>query len=102
MACLPSRASALFALLTLSATCLGCRHAETRAHLSRSQTLAELRTIKRGVAVSPPDEVPRAPYARERLVDGERITLDAGSLAWIRRDGGASSSSTRLPAPLHV
>jgi tetratricopeptide (TPR) repeat protein len=56
----------------------------------RTQTFAELRTIKRGVKVQLPGENQRDPYVRERLVDGESIELQPGALAWLRRDGGAT------------
>jgi Ca-activated chloride channel family protein len=56
----------------------------------RSQTWAELRTIRRTVKVSLPGESERAPYPRERLVDGEQVELGAEGLAWLRRDGGAT------------
>jgi Ca-activated chloride channel family protein len=58
--------------------------------LPRSQTWAELRTVRRGVKVTPPGERARAPYPRERLVDGEEVHVDAEGLAWLRRDGGAT------------
>jgi Ca-activated chloride channel family protein len=68
---------------------LGCQ-APSRPLVSRSQTFAELRTVKRGVRVEAPGEAARAPYPRERLVDGEKITVEDGGLAWLRRDGGAT------------
>jgi tetratricopeptide (TPR) repeat protein len=55
----------------------------------KSQTWGELRTVRQGVQVQEPGEGKRAPYPRERLVDGEKITIEEGGLAWLRRDGGA-------------
>jgi len=46
--------------------------------------------VRRGVRVLPPGEGERAPYARERLADGARVSVDEGGLAWLRRDGGAT------------
>jgi Ca-activated chloride channel family protein len=56
----------------------------------KSQTWAELRTVRRAVAVTPPGQKERPPYPRERLVDGEKVKVEAGGLAWLRRDGGAT------------
>jgi Ca-activated chloride channel family protein len=42
------------------------------------------------VTVVAPHEAERAPYPRERVVDGEMIKVDAEGLAWLRRDGGAT------------
>lgn len=56
----------------------------------RSQTWAELRTVRRAVLVTPPGEKEREPYPRERLVDGARVRVQAGGLAWLRRDAGAT------------
>src|SRR5687767_13548855 len=56
----------------------------------KSQTWAELRTVRRAVAVTPPGQKERPPYPRERLVDGEKVRVEAGGLAWLRRDGGAT------------
>ncbi len=67
----------------------------------RSQTWAELRTVRRDVKVTPPGEGERAPYPRERLVDGEAVSVGAEGLAWIRRDGGATLL-VRGPAKLVV
>ena len=67
----------------------GCGAPEARL-LPRSQTWAELRVVRRGVSVTPPGEAERAPYPRERLVDGEAITVREGGLGWLRRDGGAT------------
>ncbi|HKP63119.1 MAG TPA: VIT domain-containing protein [Polyangiales bacterium] len=60
------------------------------ALLSRTQTLAELRAIKRGVSVRAPGEQEREPYPRERLCDGQIVTVRPGGLAWLRRDGGTT------------
>ena len=58
--------------------------------LPRSQTWAELRTVRRAVTVTVPGDPERAPYPRERLVDGEQISVASEGLAWLRRDGGAT------------
>jgi tetratricopeptide (TPR) repeat protein len=83
------RTAALLALVASGAALCGCRPA-SKALVSRGQTFAELRTIKRGVRVQGAGEAERDPYPRERLTDGERVTLRAGGLAWLRRDGGAT------------
>ena len=88
-----ARAQAVFAVLALSfvvAVSLSCNGAPQSPLLPQSQTWAELRTVRRGVMVTPPGEAPRAPYPRERLVDGEAISVAAEGLAWLRRDGGAT------------
>ena len=88
-----ARAQAAFAVLALSsvvAPSLSCTGAAERPLLPPSQTWAELRTVRRGVMVAPPGEAERAPYPRERLVDGEAITVAPEGLAWLRRDGGAT------------
>ncbi|MBK9260483.1 MAG: hypothetical protein IPM54_11710 [Polyangiaceae bacterium] len=78
----------------------GCREPE-RPILPRSQTWAELRTVRRDVVVTPPNEAERAPYPRERLVDGEIVQVKPDGLAWLRRDGGATLL-VRGPAKLVV
>ena len=88
-----ARAQAAFAVLALSsvvAPSLSCSGAIERPLLPQWQTSAELRTVRRGVMVAPPGEPARAPYLRERLVDGEAITVAPEGLAWLRRDGGAT------------
>ena len=82
-------ACACLALLFMVFPALSCRHDE-RPLLPRSQTWAELRTVRRGVSVKPPDERQRPPYPRERLVDGARVTVAPEGMAWLRRDGGAT------------
>src|SRR5271170_2031548 len=82
-----ARALALFAALLPSV--LSC-NAKPRPLLPRSQTWAELRTIRRDVTVKPPEEGERPPYPRERLVDGEVVNVAPEGLAWLRRDGGAT------------
>jgi Ca-activated chloride channel family protein len=76
---------------------LACKKPSSELLVSRAQTFAELRSVKRGVTVTVPEEAAKAggerhrePYARERLVDGEQVSIDAGGLAWLRRDGGAT------------
>ncbi len=75
--------------LVLSIVAAGCGGGE-RPLLPRSQTWAELRTVRRAVAVTVPGERERPPYPRERLVDGEAVQVSAEGLAWLRRDGGAT------------
>lgn len=75
-----------FCVLLLSGACAQ----KERPLAPRSQTWAELRTVRRAVFVTPPDEKERDPYPRERLVDGARVRVAAGGLAWLRRDGGAT------------
>lgn len=87
-----ARAGLARALVALAVTVLpavSCGPHE-KPLLPRSQTWAELRTVRRGVKVTPPGERARAPYPRERLVDGEEVHVDAEGLAWLRRDGGAT------------
>ncbi|MFZ5893606.1 MAG: VIT domain-containing protein [Myxococcota bacterium] len=75
--------------LVLILACVGCQ-GKGAPRVSPSVTFAELRTIKGTPRVRSPGEAPRPPYPRERLVDGEQVTLDKGALAWMRRDGGAT------------
>ena len=58
---------------------LACKKPTEGLLVSRAQTFAELRAVKRGVTVTLPDDATRSwagnekrrePYARERLVDG--------------------------------
>ena len=86
-------AFASFAVVVVAALCPGlssCGGSAEKPLLPRSQTWAELRTVRRGVTVTPPGEAERAPYPRERLVDGEAVRCRAEGLAWLRRDGGAT------------
>ena len=88
-----ARARAALAVVALSfvvVPSLSCNGAAPRPLLPRSQTWAELRTVRRGVTVTPPGEAERAPHPRERLVDGEAIKVAPEGLAWLRRDGGAT------------
>jgi tetratricopeptide (TPR) repeat protein len=89
-----SCARATLALIALSSallpTLLSCQGPREEPLLPRSQTWAELRTVRRSVTVAPPGEAERAPYPRERIVDGEVIKVDREGLAWLRRDGGAT------------
>jgi Ca-activated chloride channel family protein len=98
------RARFLLALLALCAVLLpsiSCGGPRERPLLPRSQTWAELRTIRRAVTVKPPEEAERPPYPRERLVDGETVHVAPEGLAWLRRDGGATLL-VRGPAQLTV
>jgi tetratricopeptide (TPR) repeat protein len=81
---------AILALCVAVFPSISCSGPAARPLLPRSQTWAELRTIRRDVLVQPPGEALRAPYARERLVDGEGVQVAAEGLAWLRRDGGAT------------
>ncbi|UQA59313.1 VIT domain-containing protein [Polyangium aurulentum] len=87
----PRLAVVVLALIALVCPGLlaGCSEPE-RPLLPRSQTWAELRTVRRAVLVAPPGEPERQPYPRERLVDGESVRVQADGLAWLRRDGGAT------------
>lgn len=76
-----------FCVLVLSSFACGRNE---RPLAPRSQTWAELRTVRRAVLVTPPGESERDPYPRERLVDGARVKVQAGGLAWLRRDAGAT------------
>ncbi len=69
---------------------LGSCGPSARALSPKSQTWAELRMVRRDVKVLAPGEKERSPYPRERLVDGEKVTVSDGGLAWLRRDGGSS------------
>jgi hypothetical protein len=74
---------------------------DERPLLPRSLTWAELRTVRREVTVTPPGESARAPFPRERIADGEVITVNDEGLAWLRRDAGATLL-VRGPAKLTV
>lgn len=76
-------------LLCLALLCAGCKAAEERLE-PRSLTWAELRAVRNPVLVTPPGEGERNTYPKERLADGAKVRIDAGGLAWLRRDGGAT------------
>ena len=78
-------ASLLVAPLALA----GCKRPAAAAIVARGDTFGEMRTIKGDVSVTAPGEGKRPPYPRERLAEGCEVTLEAGALTWIRRDGGA-------------
>jgi Ca-activated chloride channel family protein len=67
----------------------GCHRSSNALVVSQGETFAELRAIKGDITVTPPGEAPRAPYPRERIVEGEGVQLAEGGLAWFRRDAGA-------------
>lgn len=94
------RAWAALLVMLVVATLAGCDEPEV-ALLPRSQTLAELRIVRKGVTVKPPSEAARAPYPRERLSDGAVVELEERALAWVRRDGGATFL-VRGPARLEL
>jgi Ca-activated chloride channel family protein len=88
------RRSAAFAVpflcvISVSGSLGGCKRTATVSLLAHEGTFAEMRAIKGSVLVAPPGEGKRVPYPRERLSEGETISLGAGGLAWIRRDAGA-------------
>ena len=87
---IPRAALAVLPLALLAALCPSCSPSAPIPLRSRSQTWAELRVVRRAITVTPPGDAERAPYPRERLVDGEAITVAAGGLGWLRRDGGAT------------
>jgi Ca-activated chloride channel family protein len=74
----------------LAPSLLSCGSPPEQPTSPRARTWAELRTVRRSITVTPPGEGERAPYPRERVLDGEGIKVAAGGLAWIRRDGGAT------------
>lgn len=74
-------------VLVAGSSCGGDRAA---LEVSKALTLAELRAVKGELSVTAPGEAARPPYPRERLVDGQRVDVPQGGLAWIRRDGGAT------------
>jgi Ca-activated chloride channel family protein len=80
----------LFAFAALFLGLLGNCHKPDERLEPRSLTWAELRAVRNPVLVTPPGESERRPYPHERLADGARIRIDAGGLAWLRRDGGAT------------
>jgi Ca-activated chloride channel family protein len=87
---MPLRARLLLAVLVaLALAAPGCG-GDGPPLRPRAQTWAELRVVRRGVTVTPAGEPERAPYPRERLADGEAVTVREGGLGWIRRDGGAT------------
>jgi Ca-activated chloride channel family protein len=87
--------------LLLPLLAAGCSGGGDRALLPKTQTWAELRTVRRSITVTPPGETARAPYPRERLIDGQSVEVGPEGLAWIRRDGGATLL-VRGPAKLVV
>ena len=86
----PLGAAPLVSLVALVIASGACRRRTEQALLPRAQTWAELRTVRRAVTVAPPGEAERAPYPRERMVDGEVVHVSDAGLAWLRRDGGAT------------
>jgi hypothetical protein len=97
---LPGRQSLCLALLALVCVVLlpACQKKDERLE-PRSLTFAELRAVRSPVWVTPPGEGERRTYPHERLADGARVRIEAGGLAWLRRDGGATFL-TRGPARL--
>jgi tetratricopeptide (TPR) repeat protein len=68
---------------------LGCQRGKPAPIAPRGDSFAELRRVKGDVTVAPVGERERAPYPRERLREGEQVSLGADGLAWLRRDAGA-------------
>lgn len=100
--CSERASCARFALaLVVVALSTGSCKAPAKPLLPRSQTWAELRTVRRAITVTSPGEAERTPYPRERLVDGEVVKVATEGLAWLRRDGGATLL-IRGPASLTV
>jgi len=79
----------LLMAVACAALLAACHKAEERLE-PRSLTWAELRTVRSAVKVTPPGEGERNTYLKERLADGAKIRIEAGGLAWLRRDGGAT------------
>jgi len=84
-----ARQFALLMAVACAALLVACQKADERLQ-PRSLTWAELRTVRSAVLVTPPGEGERNTYLKERLADGAKIRVDAGGLAWLRRDGGAT------------
>jgi tetratricopeptide (TPR) repeat protein len=76
-------------LFFVAAWLIACSSKEQRL-APETTTWAELRIVRRGITVKPPSGAARAPYPRERLVDGTWVTVARGALGWIRLDNGAS------------
>ncbi|HKY35370.1 MAG TPA: hypothetical protein VJN18_05485 [Polyangiaceae bacterium] len=83
------RRSLLASNVLLGLPLFGCKKPDERLE-PRSLTWAELRTVRNPVLVTPPGDAERGTYPKERLADGTKIRVDAGGLAWLRRDGGAT------------
>ncbi len=81
--------SLLASVVLLALLLSGCKKPDERLE-PRSLTWAELRTVRNPVLVTPPGDAERGTYPKERLADGTKIRIDAGGLAWLRRDGGAT------------
>lgn len=83
------RRSLVLGALMLAVASGGCKKRSVTLPPT-SDTFAELRAIKGTLAVTLPGEKSRVPYPRERVIDGQRVEVPAGGLAWLRRDGGAT------------
>ncbi len=77
-------------LLFLVVTLVACRQAKADGDSPLALTLAELRAVKGAISVTRAGGVESTPHRRERLSDGDRVTIPDGGLAWLRRDGGAT------------
>ncbi|MDF3069850.1 MAG: hypothetical protein K0R38_5451 [Polyangiaceae bacterium] len=76
-------------VLVCIAVLSGCAKKDERLE-PRFLTWAELRAVRNPVRITPPGEGERDTYPKERLADGARVRVEAGGLAWLRRDGGAT------------
>ena len=81
------RSSVIYLLALL--TFVGCERS-TSLSVATGETFAELRAVKGEITVKAPGALARAPLPRERLVEGEQVTLPPGALSWMRRDAGAT------------
>jgi len=79
----------VLAVCLVLALVVGCKSHEERLE-PRALTWAELRAVRNPVWVTPPGENERVTLPHERLADGAKIRIEAGGLAWLRRDGGAT------------
>jgi len=68
---------------------VGCERSASLS-VAAGETFAELRAVKGEITVKAPGALARAPLPRERLVEGEQVTLPPGALSWMRRDAGAT------------
>lgn len=92
MLCMPTsgrrvtRCLGLCVLVWVVAAC----NATSQLEVAAGETVAELRLIKGDARVSDTEHGTRTPYPRERLSQGQSVTLEPGALVWMRRDGGAT------------
>lgn len=77
-------------LMGLPAACGSEGQSSEELEVAASATFGELRAVKGTLTFTAPGEQARAPYPRERLVEGAQVSVPQGGLAWLRRDGGAT------------